>query len=295
MDLTGRGMPKEIREMMDTQILKGRSSPPLPEERGLEIVEKAAGLADSAEAKVSSLISTELFPVNRLDIGEGGDTMWSTDALPYDPTYDQPLATPKPDYHYGYPTGQRSDWTRQQNAVVDHPFARPYTQPARGNRFPFLALELKSEATGGTLWHAENQAAGSGSHCVNALRWLLKQASPTQVIPVTDCVAFTCGITHRDVIFYVHYYSEKDRYFCMSYLQRFSTTDSVDIQRCHSVVKNILEYGIVTRQAKIKDALGQLFPFSEAWKMSRPASTTPSTPATSINKGSRPSKSSRRE
>lgn len=259
--------------MTDTKILKGRSSPPLPQKRVLRIVGKAAGLADSAETNVSSLINTELFPVDRLGIGEGRDTTWSTDALPYEPIYGQPLAAPKPDYHYGYPAGRRSDWTRQQNAVVDHPFARPYIQPARGNRFPLLALELKLEANGGTLWHAENQAAGSGSHCVNALPWLLEQASPAKAITVTGCVAFTSGTTHREVIFYVHHYSEEDRYFYMSYLQRFSTTDSADIQRCHSLVKNILEYGIVTRQARIKDAPGQLFPFPKAWKVSQPYHT----------------------
>ena len=103
MDHTGTRMPEGIREMMDTKILKGRSSPPLPQERVLEIGNKAAALADSAEANVSSLIRTELFPVDRLDIGEGGDTTWSTDALPYEPMYDQSLAAPKPDYHYGYP------------------------------------------------------------------------------------------------------------------------------------------------------------------------------------------------
>ena len=53
--------------------------------------------------------------------------------------------------------------------VLGHPLALPYTQPNLGNTFPFLVVEFKAEATGGTLWHAENQAAGSGAHCVNAL------------------------------------------------------------------------------------------------------------------------------
>lgn len=74
MDHTGRGMPKGIREMVDTYILKGRSSPPLTG-KSARNSGKGGGLADSAEANVSSLISPELFPVDRLDIGEGGDTM----------------------------------------------------------------------------------------------------------------------------------------------------------------------------------------------------------------------------
>ena len=292
MDHTGRKMPTEVREMIDKQILQGRSSPPLSEERVLQMIKKAEALADSAEGKVSSLITTDMFPVDRSDVEEGGNTIWSTDALPYNPDYDQPLAAPKPDFHYGYPPGQRSDWTAQENAIADHRVARPYTQPARGNRFPFLALEIKSEATGGTLWHAENQAAGSGSYCVKALQWFLEQASPTEIVSITDCVAFTGAVTHREVIFHVHYYSEEDAYCYMSYLGRFSTTDPGDVQGCHDLVKNILEYGLTTRQTKIKQALAQLFPVPDHWKQTRPASTV-STPATSLSGEPRPSKSAR--
>ena len=292
MDHTGRRMPTKVREMMDKQILQGRSSPPLGEERVLQIIKKAEALADSAEGKVSSLITTDMFPVDRSDVEEGGNTIWSTDALPYNPDYDQPLAAPKPDFHYGYPPGQRSDWTAQENAIADHRVARPYTQPARGNRFPLLAFEMKSEATGGTLWHAENQAAGSGSYCVKALQWFLEKASPNEIVSSTDCVAFTGAVTHREVIFHVHYYSEEDAYFHMSYLRRFSTTDPGDVQGCHDLVKNILEYGITTRQTKIKNALAQLFPVPDQWKQTRPASTV-STPATSFSEEPRPSKSAR--
>ncbi|KAL9628948.1 MAG: hypothetical protein Q9204_005559 [Flavoplaca sp. TL-2023a] len=292
MDHTKRRMPTKVREMMDKQILQGRSSPPLSEERVLQVITKAEALADSAEGKVSSLITTDMFPVDRSDVEEGGNTMWSTDALPYNPDYDQPLAAPKPDFHYGYPPGQRSDWTAQENAIADHRVARPYTQPARGNRFPFLALEMKSEATGGTLWHAENQAAGSGSYCVKALQWLLEQASPTEIVSITDCVAFTGAVTHREVIFHVHYYSEEDAYCYMSYLKRFSTTDPRDVQGCHDLVKNILEYGLTTRQTKIKNALAQLFPVPDQWKQTRPASSV-STPATSFSGEPRPSKNAR--
>lgn len=294
MDATGRDMPKEVREMMDTQVLKGRSSPELSNDAVEKIVTKAVDLANSAEANVSSLLSTEMFPIDHPDISDGGNTVWSTEGLPSDLIYDEVLlAAPKPDYHYGYPIGQGSDWTRQESSVADHPFARPYTQPARGNKFPFFALELKSEATGGTLWHAENQAAGSGSHCVKSMRWVLKAASPDQDIPVTDCLAFTAAMTHREVIFYVHYYSEKDRYFYMTYLQRCWTTDPADIQKCHDIVKNILDFGLVTRQRRIKEALALLFPIPDLWKQSR-AGTVPPTPTASFNGDARPSKTSRK-
>ena len=295
MDPTGRDMPKEVREMMDTKVLKGRSSPELSEDAVEKILDMAVDLANSAGANVSDLLSTEMFPIAHPDIGKGGNTIWSTEGLPSDPLYDELLlAAPKPDYHCGYPIGQRSDWTRQENLVADYPFARPYTQPARGNKFPFFALELKSEATGGTLWHAENQAAGSGSHCVKSMRWVLKEASPNQDIPVTDCLAFTAALTHREVRFYVHYYSEKDGYFYMTYLQRCETTDPADIRNCHNIVKNILDFGLVIRQKKIKDALALLFPIPDHWKQSQ-ATTVQPAPTTSFNGDARPSKNSRKE
>ncbi|KAL9134499.1 MAG: hypothetical protein Q9175_004315 [Cornicularia normoerica] len=90
------------------------------------------------------------------------------------------LPAPKPDRHYGYPNGQDSDWTDSEVAVVDHRVARPYTQPTRESLFPFYMIEIKSEATGGTLYVAENQAAISGAHSVHSLLWLRSQADPTR-------------------------------------------------------------------------------------------------------------------
>ncbi|KAL8935409.1 MAG: hypothetical protein Q9216_005442 [Gyalolechia sp. 2 TL-2023] len=292
MDHTGRRIPRRVREVVDKEILRQRSSPPLSEERVLRVIDKAEALADSAEGKVSSLMGTDLLPVNRPDIEEGGNTLWSTDALPCSLEYGQPLAAPKPDFHYGYPPGQRSQWTARENAVADHPVARPYTQPARGNRFPFFALEVKSEARGGTIWHAENQAAGSGSYCVKALLWFLELIFSKDVIAVSDCIAFTAAVTHREVIFHVHYFSPKDDCFFMSYLRRFSTVDVVDIQTCHDTVKNILDYGLTIRQSMIKSVLAQLYPFPDQWKEAQPPSTammstSPSNSESRSNKNAR--------
>jgi hypothetical protein len=152
MDCRGRKIPENVRALVDIHILKERSSPPLMQESVLETVETAEDLADSTEGKVSDLIRTPMFPVKRRNIGEGGDTMWSTDTLPSNPLYQHPLSAPKPDYHYGYTAGQNSNWKYKENAIIDYLLLQPYAQPARGNRFPFQAVEIKSEATAGTLY-----------------------------------------------------------------------------------------------------------------------------------------------
>lgn len=86
-------------------------------------------------------------------------------------------------------------------AVVHQQMARPYAQLTRENLFPFLMLEIKSEATGGTLYVAENQAVGCGVHSIQSLRWLLKKALPSDVPAVTDAAAFTVAISSRPAVF----------------------------------------------------------------------------------------------
>ena len=79
----------------------------------------------------------------------------------------------------------------------------------------------------------------------------------------------------------MHHYSEEDRRFYMSYIAAFSCFVPADVQGCHDIVQNILEYGFTTRQTVIRDALAQLYPFPEHWETSRPASAMDSTPVDS--------------
>lgn len=293
MDYSGRKMAKEVREFADTQILKQRESQ-LGDDAVSEVIETAEELADNTEGPISKLIRTPMFPLGRFGIGEGGNATWNTDALPNNPEYEYDLSAPRPDVYVGYSNNQRSSWSYAQSNVIDHPVARPYTQPARSNTFPFFMIEMKSEAAGGTLYVAENQAAGSGSHSVNALLWLLKEAGLSDSHSVKDKVAFTVTLSHREAIFYIHWYSVDDRCFYMSFLKSYSSMVPENIQACNNTVKNIIDYGLGARKTMIGNALKALFPFPEHWKQSRPASTVPSTPGTSFTEDTRPSKPQRR-
>lgn len=75
--------------------------------------------------------------------------------------------------------------------------------------FPFVMLEVKSEATGGMLYVAENQAVGSAVHSVESLRWLLAQAFPYEVPAATDAVAFTGAVSLQAAVFLPIRYSEE--------------------------------------------------------------------------------------
>ncbi|KAM5475864.1 hypothetical protein MauCBS54593_000546 [Microsporum audouinii] len=267
-DHTGAKIPQELRCFLDSDILKERSASLSPQAIA-EALNTAVEIADSPEGNIYDLASTALLPIKHSDVGRGSNTPWYTDGLPRKDAFDTPLAQPKPDVHCGYLTGQRSTWTVEENAVIDHQQARRITQPAIGNCFPFFVFEMKSEAMGGTIWQAENQAAGSGACCVSAMRWLFREAYASEDQSVVDSIAFSACVTHREVVLHVHHYSVvEDRYY-MSSIGTFQTMR--DVQACNNIVKNIFEHGLGTRQRKTRDALKQLYPFPKHWRKTRSA------------------------
>ena len=99
--------------------------------------------------------------------------------------------------------------------LVDRRIAQPYTQPTPEKLFPFLMLEVKSEASGGGLNVAENQAVGSGVYSVRSLRWLITQAFASEVPATTDAVASTGAVSPRAAVFCVVWWSEKRHRYIM--------------------------------------------------------------------------------
>ena len=287
-------MTKELRIFAETHILKRRESPQLDDIAVASVMRKSKELADAPEGTTAKLLSTGMFPLSRDGIQEGNDSPWNTAALPNNlafPTWS--LSTPKPDAYFGYPTDERSGWSDAQNAVISHSRVNPYVKPARGNTFPFLMVEMKSEAAGGNIFFAENQAAGSGSSSVNALLWLLKEAGTYDSTSQTDTLAFTIAMTHREAIFYLHWYSDADRHHYMSFLDTYSAVKPTEIRECNNIIKNIIDHGLGARKTAIGKALAALFPFPEHWKQARPASAISSTPATSYADEGRPAPAER--
>ncbi|KAK1823155.1 hypothetical protein LTR12_002458 [Friedmanniomyces endolithicus] len=283
LDVTGRRIPDDLRTFVDEQILQQRSSPQLNDTDVALVFDTVEEITDTSEAVVKRLTQTAMFPFTRQGLlAEGGDSQWDTTALPRNPEYIYEIAAPKPDIHFGYPATQGSPWSTTQNNVLSHPVARPYAQPARGNSFPFLTVEIKSEATGGTLYVAENQAAGSGSHAVNALRWLFDQGSSRACDrPCTETIAFSLAISQREALLHVHWYGEADRRHYMSFLRSYSALSAADIRACNNTVKNIIDYGLGVRKTNLGAALETLFPYPENWKQAQSARSAPITPAPS--------------
>lgn len=176
-----------------------------------------------------------------------------------------PVSTPKSDLHCGYPVGQDSNFSSLGEKVICHPYAQKYSRPTPDNRLPFLAFEVTSEASGSTMWQAENQAAGSGSHIVSAYRWLLQQSSKQDSFAPDKALGFTVCLTARAAILYVHYYNEKDQKYHMSVVNSYWLHVPADIQKCNRDIKNLLDYGLGARREAVNEVLEKLWPIPQAW------------------------------
>ncbi|MCJ1403355.1 hypothetical protein MMC11_006578 [Xylographa trunciseda] len=294
MDPSGRKIPKEL-EPLKERILQRRSSPQLDNEAVFEVMNTAEELAYSSEGPTNKILRTPMFPLWYGGLAEGGNTQWNTIALPNNPKCDNKLSAPKPDAYLAYQRGQKSPWTVEQNNVVNHYRVRPYSQPAKRNTFPSISIELKSESAGGVLTTAEAQAAGSGSHSVNAVLWLLEKAKAaglTEVDMVEDTVSFSIVASHRQVVAYLHWLDPKAKHIYMSYLRSYSTFEVDAIRGCNNTIKNMIDNANGPRQMIIGKALVTLEPVIDSWNPP-PAGTNPPTPNPSVFGEPRPRKRGR--
>ncbi len=199
MDLSRRKIPKELTPLKE-RILQKRFSPQLDDQAVFAVMDAAEELAYNLEGPTNKILRTPMFPLGYGGLVEGGNTQWNIVAMPNNPQCDNKLSAPKPDAYLAYPRGSKSPWTVKQNNVVNHPRVRSYFQSAKRNTFPSLSLELKAEFASGVLTTAEAQAAGSESHFVNSILWLLEEAKAAGLIEVDlmqDIVSFSIVSSHK--------------------------------------------------------------------------------------------------
>ena len=102
------------------------------------------------------------------------------------------------------------------------------------------------------------------------MRWLLKEAYPSQTPSIIDSIAFSVCVTHREAIFHVHFYCPEGDLHYMSWIATFESLRNP--QGCSHMAEIILDLCLGARETTIRQALAQLVPFPKHWKTSRPAS-----------------------
>ncbi|KAI4247158.1 MAG: hypothetical protein LQ352_006209 [Teloschistes flavicans] len=106
-----------------------------------------------------------------------GDLWCKTVPTPYSSTLVDPplpLPKPKPDTTFAF---SKTAFTESQlgiiKSLVQFPNGPSFASPHQDVRFPFAVVEYKSQARGGTIYIATNQAAGAGAVAMNGFLELM--------------------------------------------------------------------------------------------------------------------------
>lgn len=146
--------------------------------------------------------------------------------------------------------------------------------PNTVNAWPFLVVEFKASSRNGSLWVAENQAAGAGAVCVNSLKKLLELAPREEQQLITDSMAFSCVINSTQAAVWVHWMEhevdadtgEKTDSFTSAELDLYNFKKPAGIVAFRSSIQNIIEWGLGERLSLIKDSLCRLLPEVPRWQ-----------------------------
>ena len=264
-DSIGAKMPAAVHDLVAAYVLKGRLSPPLEKDTISSMLQRIQSIWSQGESSVHRMVNEpRLFPIHDIvGIAEGSDAIWSVDALPRREEWTGDLIRPKTDRHFGFPPVLESTWDKAELIAAEHPLVQPYARATRENLFPSFLIEVKAEATRGTLFAAENQLAGAGAHRVNSLLYILDQIDPNRPRCSSDSIVFSVAVSQRQADAYVHYYNPEDDLFYMSGIDSFPFLK--DIQGCHNFVKNSVDWLLEIQQPIVRAALQKLHPMTQVW------------------------------
>lgn len=205
-------------------------------------------------------------------VATGANLPFDNKALPYTSGYGfKPIATPKPDLHYGYP---RDSFDHSEAMLMKQNRLSPYAQPNTTNFWPFFAVEFKFPSRRGTDWIAENQNAGTGAHSVNSIEILMNYTKDKKQHAVIDSLFFSCVADVNHASLWVHWKSvENDFKFVSGEVNSYRFKKPADLRAFRVTVKNIIDHGINERLIMIKEALKNILPLASEWEPEEEIST----------------------
>lgn len=266
----GRNIPPELKAHAENVLEKERLSPGLLGPEIKSIIEELEDNVNSDEATVrDTFASTKLMPSKTDYKGKfvvGGDTVFNRRALPHNPadtTNKFGIVNPKPDKQYSYPL---KGFSKEEQQVMQHERVAPFAKPTSTGRWPFFVVEYKSESRGGTSYVAENQNAGTGTHCVNSLETLFKYTEGNEKRTIINSAMFSCVAMVTGAVIWVHWRAVgPDGRFASSPVGFYNFQQPNDVKKFRNSVRNIIDHGLDERMNSIKAALNELFPGLSTW------------------------------
>ena len=170
------------------------------------------------------------------------------------------LPAPRPDIVFGY---SHVAFNKNQHAAIDllvNKLKKSYAMPVPTVRFPFLLIEFKALATGGSPFEAANQVAHAGAIAMNGLLELYRRNSAEADMDFDNPQCFSLTVNNVYASVNVHWLSHRaaeDGSICfnMVNISNILLTESDGLKRVHQIVRNILEYALSKRLPQICEAL----------------------------------------
>ena len=249
-------------------VSRHRASPEMDDAAIQKLKEKSRRLRNEAEDVIVKQLASHLIPAmnevpdRRLEMNS--DQQWSDSVpVPLDPdvlTNPIPLPKPKPDLAFGY---SQDAFSHKQlmtiELLVDDEFGRSYVVPDQKLQFPFLDIEFKSQAKGGTHYIATNQAAGAGAIALNGNLELMQRSFGMTNFDYDEPQFFSITMDHELARINIHWLKPPadggHQSFHVEGLSQHLLRDASGIRAVTRAIKNILDYGADTRLRTLCKAL----------------------------------------
>ena len=171
-----------------------------------------------------------------------------------------PLPKPKPDKAFGYAkVAFNASQLSTINVLAQVPLGPSFASPYEGLRFPFFAIELKSQAKDGSIRVARNQAAGAGAVALNGILELMSRASTLDDFDLNQPLFFSVTMDQEFAGVNAHWIGKNpdtNQYtFNLEELKMLPLKYDDSIQVLQRAIKNIFDYAADLHLKPILDAL----------------------------------------
>ena len=253
-------------------VFRTRQTPDLDDEAVTALRRTIRKIQNKGEEEVKNQMGPALIPgFNGLPndkLERSSNQLW-TNAVPVPLNTDYliapprlPLPKPKPDLAFGY---SEEAFTPNQrpifNLLVQDPLGSSFACPDRDLRFPFLAVEFKSQAKDGSHYTAFNQAAGAGAIAMNGTLELLSRSNNLDEVDFDEPQFFSVTIDQNVGCINVHWIGSNpesgQHTFHLENLSMHILKDGEGVRAIRRAIKNIFDYASDKRLALLADALDE--------------------------------------
>lgn len=265
--INARRPSTELLRRAKSITMRPRTSPEIDAATAQELRDVSRKLETEGEEVIVQEMMPYLIPstqrASRQGLARNANQVWAN-AVPVPLDSDVladplPLPRPKPDLTFGY---SQAAFNRKQLTTIDlllDQAGRSYALPDKKLRFPFLAVEFKSQAKMGTHFTAMNQAANAGSIATNGVLELMRRSPDEEHLTSDEPQFFSLSMDHASACVNVHWLcadAEEGRFsFHVEGLSKHFLDDEDGIRAVRRAVRNIMDYGAEERLKTLCRAL----------------------------------------